>query len=525
MATYWDFRRILDVDPDEDHTCVGIAKTLGRRCTYRVGDNYRSEGSKILDQMDHTKSFSKAIANLEDLADLLLCKQVHNSQRSPNLNQINEIYRRWYAVANEKQALVARQAERAANSRLRSELSMMREAAQRLKDDLESAKEEVIAVPDIRDETAQNTASVTAETADDPFLVSRTEDIKTSNPPSAVSSMPATKIDWPVVPHHQPSTKIPVFSDSEEDEIRRPVVAVEGNIPATTQPMSKNTRDTEAAFSSGSSRSEENVLWRSTYDQRVDHAKPPRLASAPGPRKRIALKEKSKNNNIANSKNVPSESMFEFGAMRSPPPFSFEIPEHPPASFVEASSDPEVSSTLTSHVDQETKAKPDPDIAPSCQISSPFREQTPEHSTLVQSESFGYAVVTPPSTRYKTYLPARQQHGLMTPPETPENMAVARKRSLPLPPPKIGDFFANHSTPTPSAPAPKLARKPVPLMKSLGTTEESNETHEPRGLLSADACNNDAPAGCLSRFGVSRLREKVAAKLKKVKANMSMSTR
>ncbi|KAH6713802.1 hypothetical protein BKA61DRAFT_49978 [Leptodontidium sp. MPI-SDFR-AT-0119] len=532
MATYWDFRRILDVDPDDDHTCVGIAKTYSRRCKHRVGVNYRSRGSQILDQMDHTKSFSKAMTNLEDLADLLLCKQVHNSQKKPHLNQINELSRRWYTVANEKQALAKRQAERIANSRLRSELSMMKEAAQRLKDDLESAKEEMIAVEttNIRDGVVRNLPSRTTETADDPFFVSRTEETATSNPPSAVSLTPVavTKINWPVVPHHQPSAKIPVFSDSQQDEIRLPVVAMESTIPAMTQSISKNNRDSEAAFRFGSSKSDENVPCHSNYDQKGDHAEPQIPTSAPGPRKRIALKNMSAstNKNITNSKNVPSESMYEFGATRSPPLFSFEVLKHPPASSLEASSGPEGSSALANHLDKETEEAMGPDFVPSGQSSSELVEQTPEYSTPAQSESFGYAVVTPPSTRYKTYLPARHKHGLMTPPETPENLAAPRKSSSPLPPPpRIGDYFADNSTPTPRAPAPKVTRKPVPVMKSLGTTEELNDNHEPRGLLPVDARSIDTSAGCLSRFGVGRLREKVMTKLKNVKANVSKSTR
>ena len=66
---------VAAADPDNINTCVGTAKSYGRECGNQVGDSYRQEGSQVLREMDETKSFSKALANLEDLADLLLCKQ------------------------------------------------------------------------------------------------------------------------------------------------------------------------------------------------------------------------------------------------------------------------------------------------------------------------------------------------------------------------------------------------------------------------------------------------------------------
>ncbi len=146
MATYWDFRRILDVDPDTDYTCVGIAKTYGRKCKYCVGVGYRDEASRILQRMDRTKSYSAALANLESLADEMLCKQVHNSQRTPHLNQISEVSKRWHRVANAEYVRVKEGAERASKARARRELSQMRAAVQHLRDALEEESEEVVSV-------------------------------------------------------------------------------------------------------------------------------------------------------------------------------------------------------------------------------------------------------------------------------------------------------------------------------------------------------------------------------------------
>ncbi|KAH7346536.1 hypothetical protein BKA65DRAFT_502681 [Rhexocercosporidium sp. MPI-PUGE-AT-0058] len=532
MTTYWDFRRILDVDPDDDHTCVGIAKAYGHKCKHRVGVNYRSEGSLILDQMDHTENYSNAMTNLEDLAGLLLCKQVHNSQNKPHLNQINEVYRRWYAAAEKEHILMKRRAERLAVSSMRSDLSMMREAAQQLKDDLESAKEEMIAVKvtDIIDEVTPNIASTTTEAreaASDPFVVVRENDTTISSLSSAASLTPATQVNWPAVPRHQPSTKIPVFSDIQQYGDRLPIGPMESTVPATRQSISRNNRNTEAAFGFGNSKSDENAAIQSKSVQKVNNAEPSRIASVPVPRKRVALKKKSEsmNSNIANRKTVPPESIFAFGATTSTPQFSFEVPKHPPACLVDTLPIQEASLEISSHIDQKIKDEVSWDFIPSHQSNSEILDRPCESSAPLESESFGYAVVTPPSTRYKTYLPARQQHGLMTPPDTPENLIGAHKSSSPLPPPKIGDYFANSSNPTSNAPIPKVTRKPVPVMQSLVVTEEVNEIREPREPISVDAGSNDKSAGCFAKFGFSGLRNKVAARLKDVKVNLSKPTR
>ena len=144
MTAYWDFRRILKVDPDNNNTCVGTAKSYNRECRNPVGFGYRQEGSQVLREMDETKSYSKALANLEDLADLLLCKQQHNNQKKPHLNQINEVSRKWYAVAKEEYVSLKKEAERAAERRAARELSLMREAAQLMRDELQREQDNMV---------------------------------------------------------------------------------------------------------------------------------------------------------------------------------------------------------------------------------------------------------------------------------------------------------------------------------------------------------------------------------------------
>ena len=91
-----------------------------------------------------TKSFSKALANLEDLADLLLCKQQHNNHEKPHLNQINEVSRKWYAVAKREYISLKNEAERAAERRAARELSSMREAAQLMRDELQRERDNMV---------------------------------------------------------------------------------------------------------------------------------------------------------------------------------------------------------------------------------------------------------------------------------------------------------------------------------------------------------------------------------------------
>jgi hypothetical protein len=134
-----------------------------------------------------------------------------------------------------------------------------------------------------------------------------------------------------------------------------------------------------------------------------------------------------------------------------------------------------------------------------------------------KEESFGYANITPSSTRYTTYLPARQQYGLVTPPETPEMLVRVLGKTM-----GYSDYFRDESPRESGSPVPRVARKPLlasppPLVDGEG--EERGEGCVSRGSragLGVDECSCEegsgdveVRAGCLSRFWLKRLKERV----------------
>ena len=139
MAAYWDFRKILDVDPDGDRTCVGIAKTYGRRCKNPISVPDRNTASRLLSQMDRSKSYTRAEEDIQKLAALMLCKGVHNCQSRPHLSQVNEVYRDWLSLAEEEYVHVQKQRDRAARLRTQRELAQLRDSA---RDEVERNAEE-----------------------------------------------------------------------------------------------------------------------------------------------------------------------------------------------------------------------------------------------------------------------------------------------------------------------------------------------------------------------------------------------
>ena len=129
-------------------------------------------------------------------------------------------------------------------------------------------------------------------------------------------------------------------------------------------------------------------------------------------------------------------------------------------------------------------------------------------------ESYGYAIVTPTSMRYKTYLPAKQQHGLMTPPETPEE-----RRDIHQDP-----FLA--FTPSPS-PAIAILRKPLPNLPTPQTRDGDPGMCEACGI-GEDECRCDEDSGmenvrasCLHSLRLRRLQKRVVRKLGAVQGRIS----
>jgi len=79
MTSRWDASEVLDVDPHSaGFTCVGYAKTRGRRCRNVIAKANRDEAAKILQKMSgkdvHSASFD---SKLESLANRLLCRRWH----------------------------------------------------------------------------------------------------------------------------------------------------------------------------------------------------------------------------------------------------------------------------------------------------------------------------------------------------------------------------------------------------------------------------------------------------------------
>ncbi|KAK0103421.1 hypothetical protein ONS95_005445 [Cadophora gregata] len=523
MTVYWDFRRILKVDPDKDFTCVGITQP-GLRCGNQVGFNYRRQGSRVLNEMDQTKSYSRALENLEDLADLMLCRLQHNSEKKPHLNQVNKVYSKWYAVAKQEYVALKREAERAAERRAAREISLMREAAQLMREDLERGIDDMTAV-EVTDSEGRTTPDVSVRELplDDPFVVPSAESTGMRNSSNSSGVGETTNIEWPVVPTHALSKKIPVFSDQQESTSQQIPCAAEAQVDTTGTAASSIRRDQKSGTTSGFriAKSDENTSLDLSFVPKGSTATSSRLASGPGPGRRVALKDKSAeiNRKMASHTSVLSDSAptFSFAATIPQSSFSFEVPKQ---SHLETVSIAAPASEPPRQLAESAEEEAHLESVTSIQDSSALSDESLESPANSRSASFGYAVVTPPSTRYKTYLPARQQHGLMTPPETPETILTAHKSSSPLPPPKIGDYFssdANQNSP------PKISRKPLPTTSRVDIAEGDIEDREPGNVAVGDAESNYERSGCLSRFRFGRLRRKVVGNLRSMKENLAKS--
>ena len=123
MATYWNFRTILDVAPDEPgFTCVGITKK-GKRCTQSPKFFFRSDlsqASELLDMMGAHKKLTNSYKYLEELAELTLCPRWH---RKPGSNQVSIVAKRWKMIISERAVKVEREKENAAISKSKQALA------------------------------------------------------------------------------------------------------------------------------------------------------------------------------------------------------------------------------------------------------------------------------------------------------------------------------------------------------------------------------------------------------------------
>ncbi len=361
----------------------------------------------------------------------------------------------------------------------------------------------------------------------DSSVITAKADTAATNPPTRAKPSKSAAIEWPAVPQHEPSAKIPVYTDAQQEETFP--IALSTGVPMTTNnsdtTTTKEHRHPVPSFTFSGLDSAENTAFESKLGQKVGPSKVAEPATASEPRKRAPLKQKSvsTHNSILSQKNVPSKPIFSFGQAMPSSSFDFEVPSKL-LPVAEKASSPMVAPATFRLMDE--KADPEINMAQHSAeirlraISTEPSEDRPVTPVYKQPESFGYAVVTPPSTKYKTYLPARQQHGLMTPPETPEDTSQTRTSSSPSP--SFEDPFAISFTP--ESPSPTVTRKPLPILPvpdAMPKTIENQVTGKPHA---SDIVQSEkVQSSCLSRLGLKRLRKSVLGKMKNVKERMSLS--
>lgn len=138
MASYWDFRHILGLNPEEDFTCVGTTQRARKRCTNRLHVNDRSTAGRLLNQMNQTKDFYNSTRDLEQLAELMLCKHFHNSDKNPHLSQVDDMRAQWTSRIKQEYLSIKKVKEEAAMMKTRRELIRMRKHAMVVKSEQES---------------------------------------------------------------------------------------------------------------------------------------------------------------------------------------------------------------------------------------------------------------------------------------------------------------------------------------------------------------------------------------------------
>ena len=116
MTTYWDFRQILDVHPEDDYQCVAIKLNQEERCEIGMdgGKFMNRENLKtaatLLNTMDQTESLNDCRGYLNRLASLTMCGSPHRNME----NVRNDRCRRWnrtisaYSVQEERRKAYAK---------------------------------------------------------------------------------------------------------------------------------------------------------------------------------------------------------------------------------------------------------------------------------------------------------------------------------------------------------------------------------------------------------------------------------
>ena len=103
----WAPAEVLHLDPYSfGFTCIGYAKTQGRRCRNHIADANLQESAKLLLEMSRIDPYSQRLdSELEELASRLLCRRWHQVQAG-------EIKRQWHRHIENHQAAEARRLAR-----------------------------------------------------------------------------------------------------------------------------------------------------------------------------------------------------------------------------------------------------------------------------------------------------------------------------------------------------------------------------------------------------------------------------
>jgi hypothetical protein len=260
--------------------------------------------------------------------------------------------------------------------------------------------------------------------------------------------------------------------------------------------------------------------------------------------KRIPLKEKAaKPLNVALSAKAGTsttykfgsgdEKKFEFEASITPKKFSIasNLRAHSAHHFQLAPLE-ETGPVMLNTPIQSTEQAERSDTSSTTTINSGWdSKDTPaQMSTSLQNveDPYGYANVTPNSTRYATYLPARQRHGLITPPETPENMIGVLSKI-------DADYFRDEERREAGSPMSKVTRKPLPQLPAPRIEDEAPEQNHGcaacgkklvQGVGDCECAEGyeeelEVKSGCLQRFGLRRLKEMVGGKVKAVRGRIT----
>ena len=101
-AGQWDAFEVLDIDPESSgFTCVGHAKTQGRRCHNIIAKGNRSAASKALrDMSEQSLRSTNFDRQLESLACRLLCRRWHQGQSPSKVEQWKRKIDRFRAVGS-----------------------------------------------------------------------------------------------------------------------------------------------------------------------------------------------------------------------------------------------------------------------------------------------------------------------------------------------------------------------------------------------------------------------------------------